>query len=205
MPDSRQPAPEPGRRRLLTLAGTATALAYGAGLAPALAHLAGELPADLWRRPRALWVTRPQCQEAVRETYWAQSRVQGAGYAALNHIYRDVIAGRTHPIALGLLDLNFVLQLAVARVAGPRPLVLLSGYRTTGTNAAVGGTEPNLHGLGLADDFIYEGLSLAQNFRLAQALQVGGLGLYPERGSLHKDIGPRRSWITHGRAGPRRH
>jgi uncharacterized protein YcbK (DUF882 family) len=93
------------------------------------------------------------------------------------------------------------MQAAISRLLGPRPLILLSGYRTHATNAQVGGTEPNIHGLGQADDYRYEGLSLHENYRLARLFQVGGLGLYPDRGSLHKDIGRFRSWVTMGRHG----
>ena len=150
-------------------------------------------------RPRALWVTRPQAQESVRAVYWADQRLQPDGYAALTRIFRDVHANAQHPVALGLLNLNYALQAAVHALCGPCPMVLFSGYRTAATNARVGGVEPSIHATGQADDYIYEGLSLVDNFRLARYFQVGGLGLYPERGSLHKDVGALRSWITRGR------
>jgi uncharacterized protein YcbK (DUF882 family) len=185
----------------------AAAVAAIGSIAPARALSVRPLPADaeLWRRPRLLWVTRPQAQEAVRVVYWADGAIEPAGYAALNHLYRDLAANARRPIALGLLDLNFVLQAAVWRLFSPRPLVLFSGYRTAATNARVGGTEPSVHALGIADDFHYEGLSLHENFRLARQYQVGGLGIYPDRGSLHKDIGRFRSWVTPGRHGESRH
>jgi uncharacterized protein YcbK (DUF882 family) len=162
---------------------------------------AGLARREPWRlqRPRGLWVTRPQAQESVRCVYWADARLQPEGYAALNRIYRDVHAGIERPIALGLLDLNFALQCAVHALFGPRPMVLFSGYRTQATNRLIGGTEASVHASGAADDFIYEGLSLLENYRLARYFQVGGLGLYPDRGSLHKDVARRRSWITRGR------
>lgn len=197
------PASARGQRRdCVRHAGAALALALlPARLSPALRLL---LPAvsghEAWQsRPRALWVTRPQAQEAVRTVYWADAGLQPDGYAALERIYRDVRAGVQHPIALGLLDLNFALQCAVHALYGLRPMVLFSGYRTPGTNRMVGGSEPSVHATGQADDFVYEGLSLLENFRLARYFQVGGLGLYPERGSLHKDVAEHRSWITRGR------
>jgi uncharacterized protein YcbK (DUF882 family) len=171
------------------------------GAAPAGApdeRKAGTVPS--WQdAPRSLWVTRPQAQESVRAVYWADARLQPDGYAALNRIYRDVRAGVQYPIAIGLLNLNFALQTAVHALCGPHPMVLFSGYRTADTNARVGGVEPSVHATGQADDFIYECLSLPDNYRLAKFLQVGGLGLYPARGSLHKDVGPLRSWIARGR------
>ncbi len=190
--------PSPVRRGMLQ---SAVAVAALGSLAPARCLPARWLLEDagLWRRPRLLWVTRPQAQEAVRVVYWANGAVEPSGYAALNHLYRDLAANAQHPIALDLLDLNFALQMAVWRWFGPRPLVLFSGYRTAATNARIGGVEPSVHALGIADDFRYEGLSLDDNFRLARQYQVGGLGLYPDRGSLHKDIGRLRSWVTPGR------
>lgn len=189
------PGAEPAlRRRLVQRAGSvllATLLPP-----PARAALA---VAGSGQRPRQLWVTRPQAQEAVRAVYWADGALQPEGYAALKRLYRDLHANEQHPIALGLLDLNFLMQSALALAGPPRPLVLFSGYRTRRTNALVGGTEPNIHAQGIADDFRFAGLSLLENYRLARRFQVGGLGLYPDRGSLHKDLGRFRSWVTAGR------
>ncbi len=189
--------PVGGRRRVITLACAAAA----AGLASAPRARAGGRghAAPALAQPRALWITRPQTQESVRAEYWADARIQWDGYRALTHLYRDVHAQLQYPIALRLLDLNFLMQAAVHRQQRPRPMVLLSGFRTRVTNEKLGGVTPDIHGAGQADDFIYEGLSLQENFRLAKAFQVGGVGLYPDRHSLHKDVGRRRSWVTYGR------
>jgi len=189
-----------GRRRaLLGAAGTASLLLARGAQAGAIAP--GWLfRGDSAQGPRRLWITRPQTQESLHLTYWADGRLLPDAYSAINHLYRDVYANRQWPIAPRLLDLNFHMQARLYQTHRPRPLVLLSGYRTPTTNRRVGGVEPNLHGLGLADDFIYEGLSLLENFRLARLYQVGGLGVYPQRGSLHKDLGRYRNWITRGAA-----
>jgi uncharacterized protein YcbK (DUF882 family) len=188
------------RRRLLA------ALAAGWLAAPppraASAVTVQALPPDDPRRPRELWITRPQAQETVRAVYWADGVLQPDGYRSLTRIYRDLQAGVERPIALALLDLNHALQRAVWRESVPHPLILLSGYRTPATNRLVGGVEPSAHLAGQADDFIYERLSLLDNIRLARRFQVGGLGIYPDRGSLHKDIGARRTWVEFGRAAP---
>jgi uncharacterized protein YcbK (DUF882 family) len=157
---------------------------------------------DLWSRPRELWVTRPQAQEQVKVVYWADGQILGDGYRRLNRIFRDLLAGVERPIAVELLDLNYIMQVAVATLLSPRPLVLLSGFRTAATNAKVGGVEPNIHGAGQADDSIYERMSLEDNYRLARYFQVGGLGYYPDRKSIHKDVGPRRNWVEYGPARP---
>jgi uncharacterized protein YcbK (DUF882 family) len=183
---------EPRRRLLAGLA-----LGYLAA-APARAAQAPEDPG----RPRELWITRPQAQESVRAVYWADGTLQPQGYRSITRIYRDLLAGVERPIAIALLDLNLALQRAVWREWGPRPLILLSGYRTPDTNRRVGGVEPSAHLTGQADDFVYERLSLLDNIRLARRYQVGGLGIYPDRGSLHKDVGARRTWVEFGPAVP---
>ncbi len=190
----------PYRRRFL--AGAAGWLAPGLARARARAAPSALWPPGIDRAglPRELWITRPQAQETTRAIYWADGRLQPDGYRSINRIYRDLYAGLERPIAVKLLNLNYVLQQAVAYARSPRPLVLLSGFRTVATNLRVGGVEPSAHQSGEADDFIYEGLTLDENFRLALLFQVGGLGLYPDRGSLHKDLGAPRIWVQFGRA-----
>ncbi|HUN92307.1 MAG TPA: DUF882 domain-containing protein [Burkholderiaceae bacterium] len=196
-------------RRQAVGAGAALAAAVGAGGVPATVRAAATLrgPAGdpaFWKRPRELWITRPQVGEQLRAVYWSDGRVQQEGYQRINRLYRDVMAGQQRPISIDLLDLNYVMQTAVHRLLSPRPLVLISGFRTAQTNARVGGVEPNIHFTGQADDSVYERMSLADNYRLARYFQVGGLGFYPDRGSIHKDVGPRRSWVEYGPARPRR-
>jgi uncharacterized protein YcbK (DUF882 family) len=189
------------RRRLLAL----SALAGLAASGRLHATVAGRpLRAASARWPRELWITRPQAQESVRTTYWADGALQADGYRAINRIYRDVLAGAQRAISLRLLDLNWAIQCAVARLWTPRPMVLLSGFRTPKTNRQVGGVEPSVHFDGAADDYIYPGLSFDDNLRLARRFQVGGLGIYPDRGSLHKDVGRARVWVEYGRPAPAR-
>jgi len=185
------------RRQLLrssVLGGLAVA---GAGpLVAAFGHTRPS-PGSL-RWPRELWITRPQAQEAVRAVYWADGTLQPDGYRAINRIYRDLQAGVERPIVLDLLNLNYLIQCAVARRWSPRPMVLLSGFRTPQTNRRVGAVEMDAR-LDAADDYIYAGLSFQDNLQLARQFQVGGLGVYPDRGSLHKDVGPSRTWVQYGR------
>src|SRR6266853_5640154 len=193
------------RRRILQgWAGACLAAGPWCSLRPAWAATPKHL--SLAASPRELWITRPEAQESARVFYWADGALLPDGYRAINRIYRDLQAGIERPIALRLLNLNYVMQQAVAQLRSPRPMVLLSGFRTPQTNRRVGGVEPSTHFTGEADDFIFAGLSIQDNFRLARLFQVGGLGLYPDRGSLHKDLGAPRTWIEYGRSGvaPRR-
>jgi uncharacterized protein YcbK (DUF882 family) len=190
----------PSNQRRLMLSSVAAGLA-AAGARPLHAALGDPAArAGFLRRPRELWITRPQAQESVREVYWADGVLQPQGYRAINRIYRDVQAGIERPISIGLLNLNYVMQCAVAQRWSARPMVLLSGFRTPRTNRQVGGAEPSIHFAGQADDYIYPGLSFEDNLRLARLFQVGGLGVYPDRGSLHKDVGRARLWVQYGPA-----
>jgi uncharacterized protein YcbK (DUF882 family) len=200
-----QPAHAPRRRRVLAaaaIAGLAGAVALAIEPLPRLrpgsvARHPKHFPLLVARRaaPRELWVTRPEAQEQVRAVYWADGALQPEGYRALEHIFRDITEGVRHPIAIDLLDLNFAMQGALHSILPPQPIVLFSGFRTARSSARVGGANPDIHGLGLADDFILPGLGFEDNLRLARLFQVGGLGVYPARGSLHKDVGPLRSWV----------
>jgi uncharacterized protein YcbK (DUF882 family) len=186
------------RRRALNVALAGVAAAWAGPLQAAF----GASPARVnpWSRPRELWITRPEAQESIRTVFWADGALQVEGCRAINRIYRDLQAGVERPIALGLLNLNYAMQRAIAHSGSPRPMVLLSGFRTPQTNRRVGGVEPSLHFAGQADDFIYAGLSFQDNLRLARLFQVGGLGVYPDRGSLHKDLGAPRIWVQYGHA-----
>jgi len=191
------------RRRLVLC--TAVASLASAGPAPlraAVGAAAGNasLRFASLQWPRELWITRPDAQESTRAVYWADGVLQPEGYRAINRIYRDLQAGVERPISLQLLNLNYVIQSAVAQRWSPRPMVLLSGFRTPQTNRRVGGVEPSVHFTGQADDYIYAGLSFEDNLRLARLFQVGGLGVYPDRGSLHKDLGRSRTWVEYGRS-----
>jgi uncharacterized protein YcbK (DUF882 family) len=187
------------RRRLLLWSAAAAVAATGAPWRAAQAvQSAGS---GLLKWPRQLWITRPEAQESVRVTYWADGALQPDGYRSINRIYRDLYAGLERPIALPLLDLNWLMGCMVAQGGSPRPMVLLSGFRTAQTNRRVGGVEPSVHFDGQADDYIYAGLSFQDNLRLARRFQIGGLGIYPDRGSLHKDLGRPRTWVEYGRTG----
>jgi uncharacterized protein YcbK (DUF882 family) len=191
----------PERRRFLSRA-AGTCLAGALRVAPGLAgttRAAQAYPGRPLAPARELWITRPEAQESARIVYWADGALQAEGYRIINRLYRDLHADREQPIAIALLDLNHALQSAVAQAASARPIILLSGFRTAATNRLVGGVEPSAHETGQADDFIFERLSFTENIALARRFQVGGLGIYPDRGSLHKDLGALRTWVEYGR------
>jgi uncharacterized protein YcbK (DUF882 family) len=189
------------RRRLLLCSAVASLASVGStALRAASFDLQTRSTWPNW--PRELWITRPDAQESTRAVYWVNGALQPEGYRVINRIYRDLQADIERPIALALLNLNYVIQCAIAQRWSLRPMVLLSGFRTPQTNQRVGGVEPSVHFAGQADDYIYAGLSFEDNVRVARLFQVGGLGVYPDRGALHKDLGRSRTWVEYGRARP---
>ena len=97
-------------------------------------------------------------------------------------------------IAVPMLD-----KLQMLRIAMGRPMVVTSGYRSTGYNATLPGAAPNsTHLQGIAAD-ISMGNFLGDELRFyQQARQIGftGFGFYPEYRNIfmHLDLGPPRWW-----------
>lgn len=74
--------------------------------------------------------------------------------------------------------------------AGGKPVTILSGYRTAGYNAKVGGVKRSQHLYGTAADFYVAGVSvdtLARYARIAMP-QRGGVGIYRKQSFLHVDV-----------------
>jgi uncharacterized protein YcbK (DUF882 family) len=85
------------------------------------------------------------------------------------------------------------------RIAGGKPLVLLSGYRSPDYNtdlkqqgrAVAGGS---MHTEGLAADLAFPRPALATLWQRVRALDCCGAGYYQKEGFLHVDVGRPRFW-----------
>jgi len=104
-----------------------------------------------------------------------------------SHEFVDSVTGE-----LGADVDHLVEHLEVLRsICGNRPLRILSGWRSTATNAAVGGAPGSQHLLGRAADIP------AGHATLSQALRAGfrGVGLQG-RWAVHVDVrrGPPATW-----------
>lgn len=100
------------------------------------------------------------------------------------------------------ISMKLVNALEELRSACGSSLNILSGYRCTEHNAAIGGEAKSLHCEGLAADVACpKGLALADFYAKADAIasfKTGGIGIYPGgRGQntdfLHVDVRPKRA------------
>lgn len=134
--------------------------------------------------------------ERLQVAYWADGNYHAGALDEINYLLRDYRAGQVKAIAPGLLDLlhsvNRVLE-------SPQPFHVVSGYRSSATNAmlaerSTGVAKHSLHMEGKAIDIFLPDRSLKDLHRVALALGKGGVGYYPKSDFVHMDIGRVRSW-----------
>lgn len=89
------------------------------------------------------------------------------------------------------MDPNLIRALEAIRTHYGRPVTITSGYRSPSHNAAVGGASNSQHVLGTAADFVVQGVSPAEVFKLLDPTHPGGLGRYSN--FTHIDVRPNRA------------
>lgn len=80
------------------------------------------------------------------------------------------------------------------------PLVVTSAYRSEKHNKAVDGAKNSYHRTGQAFDIALGNHNPYELEAIAKTIGFTGIGRYPDRGFIHLDTGPERSW---GQAWPR--
>lgn len=128
-------------------------------------------------------------------------------YRRADGTYDDAAVGRLRALFRsrgdqkeGNLTLRLVEVLShVQAMAGGKPLLLLSGYRSPTWNAdlkqqgrAVAGG--SMHTEGLAADLAFPRANLARLWKRVRALECCGAGYYQKEGFLHVDVGRPRFW-----------
>ncbi|MHA1538405.1 MAG: YcbK family protein [Alphaproteobacteria bacterium] len=177
------------RRRMVAGAG-AGALALGlAPLGGAEARISGS---DV----RGLSIVNLHTSESITVDYFAHGKYITEALHRLDRFMRDPIDGTRHRMNPELYDLlNGIYRL----MDTPRPLHLISGYRSPATNAMLrrrgrGVAKRSLHMRGLAADIRLPGRDLKYLWRAAKALKRGGVGLYSRSNFIHVDTGRVRGW-----------
>ncbi len=185
------------RRGLLGLGGGALAATIGFGAkqsaiaAPAIIGQK-ELPA------RTLSFECYYTGEFVKKTtYWADGEYVDGALSEINRALRDWRANEVHPIDVKLLDLLYRLG---RNLDTDCHFELVSGYRSPKTNAMLHRTDPgvavnSLHMRGQAVDISLPGRPLRNVKEMALAMELGGVGYYPESNFVHVDTGRVRRWV----------
>jgi len=129
-------------------------------------------------------------------TYWVEGNYVPEVLADINHALRDWRANEIHPIERSLLDLLF--QLGKSLDTDCR-FELTCGYRSPRTNAMLHALDPevarnSLHMKGQAADITLPGRPLRKLHEAALAMQLGGVGYYPDDNFIHVDVGRVRRW-----------
>lgn len=181
--------PNLSRRRWLSLGG----IVLGASLLPATVNAIVSTP-----KPMILRLRNVNTGDVVNASYSATVGFNAKTLNELNYLMRD-----RHENKVKAIDpkLFFKLTQIQARL-GMRngEILVLSGYRTARTNAAMrsrsrGVASNSYHIQGKAVDFRIENMPLARIKQAAESLNNGGVGYYPRNGFIHVDTGPVRTWI----------
>ena len=134
--------------------------------------------------------------ESVDTIYWIDGKYIPEALNELNHFMRDVRSGSVHKIDPRTID---IMAASHRMMDVSEPYMLLSGYRSPKTNAALrsntrGVARNSLHMVGQAADLRLKSRSVSQMARAAEACASGGVGRYSRSNFVHMDCGPVRSW-----------
>jgi uncharacterized protein YcbK (DUF882 family) len=145
---------------------------------------------------RSLSFIHTHTGESLSAVYFQDGSYQPKGLEQINHVLRDFRTGDVHPIAPGVLDILFDLQLLTNRSG---PYEVISAYRSPQTNTTLrkhssGVAEHSLHMEGRAIDVRLAGFSTRKLRELALQMGRGGVGYYPKSDFVHLDNGRVRFW-----------
>ncbi|MDB5755745.1 MAG: hypothetical protein JWR56_2173 [Massilia sp.] len=193
-----------GSARVASQAAPAREIVETAGMEPPPDIFdAQALDLEFWIKPRTLSVTRPQSGEKAKVLYWRDGEIIDSAYQELCHLMRDVNGKQTAPIDPKLFETLWGTQAFVARYGIEQPLEILSGYRTSRSNAklieqGVPAARQSLHIEGKAADIRIANLNAEVLGGLVRSFRQGGVGFYyragPKGGWIHADTGLKRTW-----------
>lgn len=177
-------------RRGLLRAFAATTIAA----APAYANAAGLLRGAGDVRRVAMYSGRSG--EMMNTIYWVEGEYITEALKEINYFMRDWREDKATTMDTRTID---ILAASHALLDVNEPYMLLSGYRTPGTNALLrsrsrGVAKNSLHMKGQANDVRLKNRSVNQIYRAALACNAGGVGKYSGSNFVHMDCGAVRTW-----------
>lgn len=134
--------------------------------------------------------------EGMDMIYWIEGDYIPESLAEISRFMRDWRNGAVRSIDPRAID---IFAAAHNLLETSEPYMLLSGYRTAGTNAMLrsrsrGVARNSLHMEGRAADLRLKSRSVGQMARAAAACRAGGVGSYSRSDFVHMDCGDVRSW-----------
>jgi uncharacterized protein YcbK (DUF882 family) len=173
-------------------------LSLGGGAACAL--LLSSSPSKSIVMPRSLnekWIHlyNTHTGEFFRGPFWAAGRYLEESIKQLNKFFRDWRTNEELPIDFRLFEAIHALK---SKIGCSKAFDMISGYRSPHTNKMLsqktnGVAKKSLHMEGRAIDIRFRGDALKKAHRIACALKMGGVGLYPKSQDrfIHIDVRPR--------------
>jgi uncharacterized protein YcbK (DUF882 family) len=177
------------RRGLLGIfAATAMVAAPVAGNAFGILRGAGDI--------RRIRMYSGRSGESLDTIYWIEGDYIPEALKEINHFMRDVRSGQVMRIDARTID---IMAAAHRLMDVTEPYMMLSGYRSPQTNAALRSrsrrvARNSLHMKGQAADLRLKSRSVGQMARAAEACASGGVGRYSRSNFVHMDCGPVRTW-----------
>jgi uncharacterized protein YcbK (DUF882 family) len=134
--------------------------------------------------------------ESIDTIYWIEGEYIPEVMKEINHFMRDVRTGTTRAIDPRTID---IIAATHRMLDVSEPYMMLSGYRSPATNAALrarsrGVARDSLHMRGQAADLRLRSRTVSQMARAAEACASGGVGRYSRSNFVHMDCGPVRTW-----------
>ena len=134
--------------------------------------------------------------ERIDMIYWIDGKYLKDAVKEINHFMRDWRSNQVKSIDLRTLD---IMAATHNLLDANEPYMLLSGYRSPQTNAALrarsrGVAKNSLHMKGQAADLRLSTRSVSQMARAAASCRAGGVGRYSRSNFVHMDCGDVRTW-----------
>jgi uncharacterized protein YcbK (DUF882 family) len=134
--------------------------------------------------------------ESMDTIYWIEGEYIPEVLKEINHFMRDWRSDETIRIDARTVD---IMAASHRLMDVSEPYMLLSGYRSAGTNAMLrsqssGVARNSLHVKGQAADLRLKSRSVGQMAKAAAACSSGGVGRYSRSNFVHMDCGPVRTW-----------